>query len=119
MAARTLRPLQEFDPSASRELLPLHSCRLASLGPKVAFLGMLRRKGRSGWGTHETLHGSGVSGKPHPVHRSLFLSQVHYEVLGRGSVGLGGAQNHPEFLKDQGILEILQPPPTLILPYYR
>lgn len=34
MAAKKLRPLRQFDPSASRELLPLHSCRLAILGPQ-------------------------------------------------------------------------------------
>lgn len=81
MAARKLRPLRKFDPSASRELLPWALADWPSWDHQIAFLWMFRRKGCLGWDTYKVLHGSGISGRAHSIHRSLFLLQVHYEVL--------------------------------------
>lgn len=98
MAARKLRPLSLIH-QLPGEFLPLGTCRLAFLGPQNCLPWMFRRKGFLTWDTHKVLHGSGVSGRLHPNHRSLFLLQVHYEVVvktqkaGEGGSGWGNPRN--------------------------
>ena len=119
MAAWKLRPLREFDPSASRELLPLGSCRLAFLGLQNCLPKNVHKKRVLSLGNTQ---GSPWlrSLKEAPSHpQKTFLASGSLWSAGGDSVGLRGAQNYQEFLKDQGILEILQPSPTLILACYK